>query len=109
MDAGIVSRRRIVSRRALSIPALLMGFLAALPIEALSITRGPYLGRADDVSMSVVWLTDTGSTSSVEYATDEDSWSTVSDPNVSTRHVVRISPLIAGAQYRCRVVLDGQP
>jgi len=103
MDAGIVSRR------ALSISALLIGFLAAIPIEALSITRGPYLGRVDDVSMSVVWLTDTGSSSSVEYATDDGAWSTVSDPNVSTKHVVRISPLVAGAQYRYRVVLDGQP
>src|SRR5262245_28020181 len=89
--------------------ALLAGFLAAIPIEAVSITRGPYLGRPDDTSVAVVWLTDDGSPSTVEYAVDDGEWSSVSDPNVSTKHLVRLSSLLPGALYRYRVVRDGQP
>jgi len=98
------------SRRCRSIAgALLAGFLAAIPIEAVSITRGPYLGRPDDVSLAVVWLTDGDSPSAIEYAADDGARATVSDPDVSSKHVLRLSSLIPGALYRYRVVLDGQP
>src|SRR5262245_29725332 len=89
--------------------ALLAGILAAIPIEAVSITRGPYLGRSDDSSMDVAWLTDADSPSDVEYAIEDGEWATISDPSVSTKHVVRISPLLPGAFYRYRVVRNGVP
>jgi hypothetical protein len=96
-------------RTRVRVAALLAGLLAATPLVAVSITRGPYLGRPDDVSMDVVWVTDAGSSSTVEYAADDGAWAAISDPNVSTRHVVRLSPLIAGGLYRYRVVQDGKP
>jgi len=102
---GVPAPRR--SRRIAG--ALLAGILAAIPIEAVSITRGPYLGRPDDVSIDVVWLTDTDSPSDVEYAIEDGEWAAISDPSLSTKHLVRLSPLLPGAFYRYRVVLNGEP
>jgi Calcineurin-like phosphoesterase len=92
------------TRRAVCAAALLnaSGLLAAL-----TLTRGPYIGRPDDSTVAVVWTTDSPGDSRVEFALAGDPWLAVHDTASVTRHVVRLTGLALGALYRYRVSTDG--
>lgn len=82
-----------------------IGFASLL--SALSLTRGPYLGRPDDTSVAVVWLTDAASSSRVDYQLSGGEVLTFSDPTPVTRHVVRLTGLDSGADYLYSIYSDG--
>ena len=84
--------------------------LAASVANAVSLTRGPYLGRPDDVSIAVVWRTDIASDSRVDYAPfGESSLMTVKRAAATTNHVIAIEGLAPGALYRYQVYSNDVP
>ncbi|MGH9369126.1 MAG: metallophosphoesterase [Thermoanaerobaculia bacterium] len=93
----------VEGRRAVCSAALLI----ASGLSALTLTRGPYIGRPDDSTVAVVWTTDSPGDSRVEYALAGDPWLAVHDPASVTRHVVGLPGLAPGALYRYRVFSDG--
>jgi hypothetical protein len=83
-------------------------FLAAGLVFALTLTRGPYLGRPDDSAVAISWMTDAPADSRVEYSPAEGgAWAAVDDAAPVTRHVVRLDGLTPGSLYRYRVFSGG--
>ena len=74
---------------------------------AVSLTRGPYLGRSDDHSMTIVWRTDAAADSVVSYGLMDGDMDTVRDGAPVTTHKIRVDRLIPGAMYRYAVASAG--
>jgi hypothetical protein len=106
LEGGSVMRRLIGLKARCAVSA---AWFLVTPgvLWALTLTRGPYIGRPDDSAVAVVWMTDAPSDSRVEYSLAGESWLEVHDPDSVTRHVVRLSGLTPGALYRYRVFSDG--
>ncbi len=91
------------ARRAVT-GALLFAFATAL--QALSLLRGPVIGRPDDASVAVSWITDTPADSRVDYAVPGGVWTTVRFEASVTRHEVALGGLSSGTTYRYRIFSD---
>jgi predicted phosphodiesterase len=85
---------------------VLAAVLSGAPCLALELTRGPYLGRPDDVSVSVSWTTDVPATSRVDYTGPDGVLGSVADAEAVQKHLVRLGPLSSGALYCYRVFSD---
>ncbi|HTO88658.1 MAG TPA: metallophosphoesterase [Thermoanaerobaculia bacterium] len=90
-----------VARPAIAISAIL---LSALSLPGLSLRRGPVIGRPDDESVAVTWITDAPSDSRVDYGPAAGDWSTVRSEEAVTRHRIVLGGLIPGAVYRYRIL-----
>jgi predicted phosphodiesterase len=77
------------------------------PALAVSLTRGPYLGRPSDSAVAVIWNTDTAADSRVDYAAPDGVWHTATSSGVSAHHVVAIEGLPSGAEINYRVFSGG--
>ncbi|HVS33857.1 MAG TPA: metallophosphoesterase family protein [Thermoanaerobaculia bacterium] len=76
--------------------------------QAVTITRGPYLGRPDDRSVAIAWRTDVPADSRVDYALDgSEEWTTLQSTDALTEHRVTLDGLVPGALYRYRVFSGG--
>jgi predicted phosphodiesterase len=95
--------RSVVRTLFLCVTALLVGER----VLAISLVRGPYLGRPSDSSVAVIWNTDTAADSRVDYAAPDGVWRTATSPDVGTRHVVAIAGLPSGAEINYRVFSAG--
>src|ERR1051325_671304 len=74
--------------------------LAAFSVEALTVTRGPYLQIGGPNRIVIRWRTDTASESRVRYGTAVGSLTAVADnPVVSTEHEVSVTGLNADSLY----------
>lgn len=73
---------------------------AALESHAQSVTRGPYLQRADSSSITVRWRTSQPSPSSIRYGTDSGNLAlTASDPSPVTDHALELGGLLPATRY----------
>lgn len=68
--------------------------------EALTLLRGPYIGRPNDEHVTVIWQTDNAADGSVEYFTENRPAVQVSDGTVASEHRIRLTDLQHGQQYR---------
>ena len=85
-------------------------FFVAIYANAVSLTRGPYLGRPDDVSVAVIWRTDVAADSRVDYgAVEESTWKTTRSSDLTKDHKVRIDGLSPGGVYRYQAYSDDVP
>ncbi|MHB8875360.1 MAG: purple acid phosphatase family protein, partial [Myxococcaceae bacterium] len=88
---------------------LLCAVLFAADAQALAITRGPFLQRASDQGVTVVFLTDTAATATVRYgASRAQLTSQVSDGSATTTHVLAITGLTPSTRYYYQVESGGQ-
>jgi acid phosphatase type 7 len=88
-------------RSAIAIGSL---FLSALSLPGLTLERGPVIGRPDDQSVAVTWITDLPSDSRVDYAPAAGDWLTVRSEEPVKRHEIVLGGLVPGAVYRYRIV-----
>src|SRR5437870_3981607 len=92
--------------RIASIPVL---FAIGAPLFSQSLTRGPYLGRTDDHSLTVIWRTTAAADSRVDFALagdDAPQWRTIQSSEAVITHKVRVDGLLSGALYRYQVLSD---
>ncbi len=86
----------------LLLQTVLIGVAALAAVEpalAISLTRGPYLGRPSDGSVAVIWNTDTAADSRVDYAAPD---------GAAHRHVARCGHAPRGRHRRVAVRRRGQ-
>jgi hypothetical protein len=82
------------------IPAAALLLAGALPAEAQTVTRGPYLQQGADTRITVRWRTDTATNSRVRYATSlTGTFTNVDIPTSTTEHVVAVSNLAPNTTY----------
>ncbi|MCU0991010.1 MAG: metallophosphoesterase, partial [Xanthomonadales bacterium] len=78
----------------------LLTLLAAAPLFAASVVRGPYLQLQTDAGVTVRWRTDAATDSVVRYgATPGNLNQSVTVPGLTTEHTVRLDGLAAGQQF----------
>lgn len=72
----------------------------ALPAEAQTVTRGPYLQQGSDTRITVRWRTDTATNSRVRYSTSlTGTFTNVDHATSTTEHVVTVSNLAPNTKY----------
>ncbi len=82
----------------LSAAAFLLGW--AVPAEAQTVTRGPYLQRGSQNTVVVRWRTDVATNSRVRTSTSlTGTFTNVDDSTSTTEHVVTVSGLSANTKY----------
>lgn len=79
--------------------------LLATHAAAATLTRGPFLQRADSTSITIVFRTDTPSIGTVRYGSGP--LATVNDVMPSVEHVFRLTGLTPSTLYRYEVLVDG--
>ncbi|RPH97185.1 MAG: DNRLRE domain-containing protein [Lysobacterales bacterium] len=78
----------------------LLTLLAAAPLFAASVVRGPYLQLQTDAGVTVRWRTDAATDSVVRFgATPGNLNQSVTVPGLTTEHTVRLDGLAAGQQF----------
>lgn len=86
-------------------------FLAAIGIAtragALTLTRGPYLGRTDDESVIVLWRTDVPADGEVNYAPEGQPRITIRQEMAVVDHRIRLTGLQSGAVYTYTIWSSG--
>jgi hypothetical protein len=65
--------------------------------------RGPFVANASTNSIQVIWRTPVAADSIVEFGTNQNLGTEVSDPTLTTNHVLMLTDLLPGAQYFYRV------
>jgi len=61
--------------------------------------RGPFIQNASTNSMQVIWRTPVPADSVVDFGTDQNLGSEISDGTLTTNHVVTVTNLLPGSQY----------
>jgi len=92
-----------------AIAASAVALLPCAPLRALSLTRGPYVGRPSDTRIAIAWRTDVPSTSRVDYGLEGETPLSAGSDDAVARHVVEIGDLQSGAVYQYQVFSDGVP
>ena len=99
-----------MNRTATRLATVILGLAAlAMPAGAVQIVAGPYLQKPSETSMTVMWITDQGCTSWVEFGRDDalDHKAHHSQHGLidagQTIHRVTMSDLAPGTAYRYRV------
>ncbi len=83
--------------------------LSSSGVSAVTLTRGPYLGRPGDTSVAVIWDTDTPAASRLDYNVPGAPPITITEPILTTHHVIAIDGLESGATYEYEVYSDATP
>lgn len=78
----------------------LLTLLAAAPLFAASVVRGPYLQLQTDAGVTVRWRTDAATDSVVRFGAAPGNLNqSVTVPGLTTEHTVRLNGLAAGQQF----------
>ncbi len=65
--------------------------------------RGPFVANASTNSIQVIWRTPVAADSVVDFGTNQGLGTQVSDPALTTNHVLTLTGLLAGTEYFYRV------
>jgi predicted phosphodiesterase len=98
------------TRRFFSLLALLIPFFAEGSASADSpLTRGPFLQRPDDRTISVLWGTSTAVVGSVAFRLPGAAWQSVSETAPAESHRIALSGLDPGVEYEYQILGDDTP
>jgi alkaline phosphatase/fibronectin type 3 domain-containing protein len=80
--------------------------IALPPLDALTITRGPYLQDVAGDGVTVRWETDVAASGTVRIGTASPPDGTVTDPALTLSHEIGVGGLLPGTRYVYRVESD---
>ena len=91
-----------------TIPLLAAALLVPSAAPAVTLTRGPYLHLASDMSMLVVWDTDEPVNTVVEHGKTTGLGQTDTDPGLVTHHALLLTDLEPATVYHYRIIGDDE-